>query len=82
VLLLFVDVDVEFVKIILLFEDGINASDSDDSGGRRNRKKPSSSPLPPSLFFTLAMEEEEDHTININLLTVSRGEEELQLNCP
>jgi hypothetical protein len=28
------------------------------------------------------MEEEEDHTININLLTVSRGEEELQLNCP
>ena len=79
-----VDVDVEFVKIILLFEDGINASDSDESGGRRNRKKPSSSPLPPSLFFTLAMEEEEDHTININLLTVSRGrgEEELQLNCP
>ena len=52
----------------MLFEDGIKANDSDDSGGRRRiSRKPSSSPVPPSLFFTVAMEEDEDHTINIDL---------------
>ena len=80
--LLFVDVDVEFVKIILLFEE-IKANDSDDRSGRRiSRKQPSSSPLPQSLFFTVAMEEDEDHTINIDLI-VSRGPGERNyINCP
>ena len=60
------------VKIILPFEEGINASDSDDGGGgRRIGKKPSSSPLPQSLFFAVAMEEEED-TIIRTYRTMSR----------
>ena len=61
---------VAVVKIILPFEEGINANDSDDSGGgRRISKRPSSSPLLQSLFFAAAMEEEED---TIQCLAVCR----------
>ena len=72
------------VKIILPFEEGINANDSDDGGGgRRIGKKPSSSPLPQSLFFAVAMEEEEDTIISYVSYNVSLcGGEANQLPLP